>query len=697
MRKHTGRTALLRGSADFQSDVSPICNRQALFFLSRARKCHAPAECNSAIQQIENLRYEHRTRVLFSLVCLTSLVAGFARGTPALPVIPNQIFYVTNYGAVGDGVTTNTTAIQNTINAAASSALHGGTVEMTPGIFLSGPLILSSSINLQLDSGATLQMLPYGQYPGGSSPPNFINGSSLHDIEISGPGTIDGQGAAWWPNYKSISRPYMVNLSACTRVLVQNVTLQNAPAQNLAVKGRAGNVTIQGITVNAPSSSDPLNPSHNTDAIDLAETNCLIQNCNLSVGDDNVAVGSSGSVSSDILITNCACGNGHGISIGSNTSDGVSNMTVINCTFNGTDNGIRMKSDNDRGGLVQNISYLNIGMTNVTFPIVIYSYYNQVGTPNNISPATAAGEAVAPVTSTTPIWRNITISNLTASAASLGIAGIIWGRTELPVTNITLAKINLTAPKTFDLYNVRGMQAVDANLSLSGSAKTFTLYNTGLTLSNSVPITGLVTLDGLAASNTLALYSASAALSDATALGANPMTLSGGTLTISNDLNLTPSEAMTFELGSSAATIVVKSNLVLNGAINISAGGGFGNGDYTIFSYGGGLSWGQVSFGSVPAGYTYALDTNSAGQVKVLVRSMTSLSPLNLVWQKQSGQLALSWPADHIGWELQLQTNANAAGLGTNWLSVPGSRQTNEMFLPFDTGNGSVYLRLAYP
>ena len=91
----------------------------------------------------------------------------------------------------------------------------------------------------------------------------------------------------------------------------------------------------------------------------------------------------------NILITNITCGTGHGISIGSITSAGISNVTVVNCTFNGTDNGIRLKADNDRGGLVQNISYLNIGMTNVGAPIVLFSYYNETG-PNNITPAKAA-------------------------------------------------------------------------------------------------------------------------------------------------------------------------------------------------------------------------------------------------------------------------------------------------------------------
>src|SRR5207247_1605138 len=98
---------------------------------------------------------------------------------------------------------------------------------------------------------------------------------------------------------------------------------------------------------------------------------------------------------------------------------GVSNLTVINCTFSGTDQGIRIKSDRDRGGLVQNIAYYNLSMTNVMRPILIYCQYTNT-TPayravDSISPGVAASYPSSGVTTTTPIYRNITISNLTAT------------------------------------------------------------------------------------------------------------------------------------------------------------------------------------------------------------------------------------------------------------------------------------------
>jgi hypothetical protein len=620
---------------------------------------------------------------------------------PALPVIPNQTFVITNptYGAVGDGITTNTTAIQSAINAASTAG--GGTVEFPAGTYLCGPLTMKSTINLQLDSGALLRMLPYDKYPGGiDNPANFINGSSLHDIEISGSGAIDGQGSPWWPGYKTNNRPVMVSFSACTRVWIRDATFSNSPAAHLVVKGRAGNVTIEGVAITAPSSSDPSNPSHNTDAIDLAETNAVIRNCNITVGDDNVAVGSSASASADIVITNCTFGEGHGLSIGSFTSGGVSNMTVINCTFNRTDNGIRIKSDNDRGGIVQNLSYLNIGMTNVHFPITIYSYYNSVGTPSSITPAVAASQTVIPYPTNNPVYRNITFSNIFATAISGFPAGIIWARPEMPATNITFYRCNLSASKSFDVYSASGVRFIDPQISIPSSLTTFLLYNSQVTITNTTPGANL-TFDGLAMNslvNGLALYNAQASLKNTNVFDHGPLTLAASTLTVSNHLNLPASSQLNFTLGTNAATLVVRSNLVLNSTINIAAGPGFTNGVYTLFTYGNGLSWGPPTLGTIPSGnYAYAFDTNTPGQVNLSVQPAVSLAPVSLTLQSTANQLNLSWPDDHIGWHLLIQTNSIGSGLGTNWQIVSASDTTNQIFLSVDPAQASVFLRLAYP
>jgi hypothetical protein len=710
-----------------------------------------------------------------------TLLALTAQAVPPLPTIPANFFYVTNFGAVGDGAANNAVAISNCISAA--SAAGGGTVEITAaaGNYLCGPLQLKSSINFQVDAGATLQMLPIASWPGSTT---FINGSGLHDVEISGSGTIDGNAhfgvGEWWA--PAASRPNFINFDGkTTRILIQNITLQNPPTFHLMLKGNNANITIQGITINTPGTSP------NTDGMDIGSTNMLIQNCYISDGDDNLEIGGSSATAANIMVTNCTFGTGHGVSIGSLIQASVSNLTVINCSFTGTKNGIRMKSDNDRGGIVQNCAYYNIAMTNVNLPIQIYSYYNTVGTPDNISPQTAAGETVAAPTATMPSFRNITISNVSLTAGG-DIGGIIWGRTEWPVTNVFLSNLKFTAPKTFDIYNARGITIADSQFNFT-SGKTFTFYNAEVTVTNSSPV-GVqpITLDGLttnATSIALSLYNTLASLSNTNLLDIVPALTTGGTtLTVSNNLTLVGSSGLNFVLGTNTDVIAVKTNLTFAGTVNVSAGGGFGAGTYTLATYGGTLTWNSPVLRTTPSGYTYAFNTNTAGQVKLVVTApapaaptnlaatatnlqinlkwnavsgaasynlkrgttsgsyptifsgltatnyadanvtnavnyfyvisavaggestnsfpvsaipLPSKQPTNLVLQIVANQLQLSWPQDHLGWRLLVQTNGAGQGLSANWSPYAGSSSTNQISLPISQTNGSVFLRLTYP
>jgi polygalacturonase len=660
---------------------------------------------------------------------------------PPLPVIPPNQFIITDFGAVGDGVTNNAVAIQNTINAAAAA---GGGVVVVPvsgtlSNYLSGPIGLSNSVNLQVNAGATLKMLPRASWP--SLLPAFISGSGLHDIEISGSGTIDGNAgfgsANWWPNLDTAHRPDFINFDgSCTRILIQGVTLQNPPAFHLMLKGNNVSVTIQNITINTPGSSP------NTDGMDLASTNVLIQNCSISDGDDNIEIGGSGAAA-DITVSNCTFGVGHGVSVGSITQGGVHDLLVSNCTFVGTDYGIRMKSDRDIGGLVQNLVYRDITMTNVGYPIAIYSFYDTVGTPNVISPGTAAANAAQPVVTLTPIWQNILISNVTATTSTGGgSSGIIWGRQEMLVSNVTLIDVNISNPaNTFSIYNAQAIQIIDSQLTAPTSTNTLTLYNAQVTVTNSVVNTNVVTLGGLAippTNNVVAFFNTLAAITDTKLLGTGSITLSGstltftqtaatfsnsfsvtststlamtigsntfngslsgsgaltlnlpassrlilrtdssgfngplvvsnsgtllvnnttgsgtgvgavtvvngailggggiiggpvtvngilapgnspGTLTVSNNLIVNGSAVLQYELGTNSDQTVVSGNLTLGGTLNITDSGGFTNNTYTLFTYGGTLTYNGVSIGTSPAGHNYAIDTSIPGQVNLNV------------------------------------------------------------------------------
>jgi polygalacturonase len=422
-------------------------------------------------------------KAVLIFIALCSAQAG-ASVVPTLPTIPNEIFNATNYGAVGDGMTTNTMAIQAAIDAA--SDMGGGMVELPAGVFLSGPIHLANQINFHLDKGATLRMLPLDKYPGGTiDPENFIRGAGLHDVEISGSGMIDGQGIPWWPyaRTRGARRPIMIALSSCNRVLIENVTLSNSPMFHIAINRRSTDVTVRKVTIRANPSTDPVNPGHNTDACDVSGKNILIQDCDVSVGDDNFTCGGG---TSDVLITNCTYGYGHGVSIGSPTSGGVSNITVINCTFNNTESGIRIKSDRDRGGYLHNLSYLNLRMTNVGCPILIYASYmatnREYRNLNNLTPEIAASYPSNAVVSRTPIYRDIVFSNITATVQSGRRAGLIWGLPEMAVTNVLLQRVKITADKPFGIYDAQNVRLVDSEIITPEGVNQLSITNDQVTI-----------------------------------------------------------------------------------------------------------------------------------------------------------------------------------------------------------------------
>jgi polygalacturonase len=639
----------------------------------------------------------------------TVVLFAWAWPIRAAPVPPsvntNNIIVITNapFYAVGDGVETNTTAIQNAINAAAlggiTNGLSGGTVEIPAGVFLSGPLTMASYVNLQIGAGAELRMLPYGSYPGGSDPTDFISALKLQDIELSGPGKIDGQGAPWWTAYNAsnIVRPRaMFAPTACNPVLIRDVTLQNPPNTHVSFRSKdgvpCGNVTVTNVTINTADGTP------NTDGMDMSVTNALVVNSHISDGDDHIAMGDSAAFNGSILVTNCTFGAGHGVSIGSYTTGGLSNLLVINCAWSGSENGIRLKSERGRGGLVQSLNYQNLRMTNVQWPILIYSYYNYgVGTLVDATPYMAATDTVQAVTSATPIWRDITFSNVTATVTSGQPPIMIWGLPEMLVSNVTLDAVHITGgTRDCEIYIASGVQFMNSQVPLSAGNDTFELYHAQLTLTNGAPTNGLVTLSGSTANglgNTLALYNANASLQDPGALQDGPLTLAGGTFTVSNNLTLAPAAAVSYVLGTNAATIVVKGNLALGGTNNISAGNGFTNGVYTLMTCTGALSGSLPALGATPSNYACALATNGSRQVNLVVTPLPSLVPIDLHFAAEGNQLQLSWPPDHLGWLLQMQTNEP----GTNWVDCPASTNVFQTNIIINPGNGSLFLRLIYP
>jgi polygalacturonase len=183
----------------------------------------------------------------------------------------------------------------------------------------------------------------------------------------------------------------------------------------------------------------------------------LIDHVYADVGDDDVAI-KSGMINSpgpdapskNIVISDCTFKHGHGLSIGSEIAGGAKNIRAERVTFEGTDNGIRIKANRDRGADVSNIVFKDITMTDVKTAILVSEYYPKVFPEGEVE--------AAPVTRLTPKFHNITIENVKATGSKT--AGVIVGLPEAPVKAITLRNVQIEAQT--------GMRIAYAQVRLQG-------------------------------------------------------------------------------------------------------------------------------------------------------------------------------------------------------------------------------------
>ncbi len=283
----------------------------------------------------------------------------------------------------GDGLSNCTSAFLQAIR---DCAEHG--VGEQPELFvpagktlLSGPVTFAGSAwaGGVLRVEGTILAVPMGPgWPAFTSELCFVRISDTQNFEVTGRGTIDGQGAAWWemarknPHTPSVSkaRPPLVGIASVAGLRVNSITLQNSPRFHLPLSN-CSNVTIEGITIWSPRDAP------NTDGVDLGGvTSAVVRNNHIVNGDDNVAVGSG---SMDVLIEHNYFENGHGTSIGSLGFDftvaHVSKVLVQHNVYNRTSNVARIKTWQGGRGECHNITYQNLTLIDVNNAILIDQYY----------------------------------------------------------------------------------------------------------------------------------------------------------------------------------------------------------------------------------------------------------------------------------------------------------------------------------
>jgi polygalacturonase len=378
---------------------------------------------------------------------------------------------VRQLGAKGDGLSDDSPAIRAAIDKVATRG--SGTVQFPPGDYLTGPIELASHMTLKLDRGATLRFSTDPQlYPPtltrweGTECYNFsplMHGKDLTDIAIAGEGTIDGQGRDWWDMRRNARpavtrlrkmaqdgtpveerrfatvqdglRPTLIEFWQCSNVTVEGVTIQQSPFWTVHPV-YCTDVTLRNLTIRGD--------GPNTDGIDPDSCQRVrIDNCDIATGDDSIAIKSGrdsdgrrvNRPTTDVQITNCRFAKGHsGVAIGSETSGGVSDVVIRDCTSDGNNVGILVKTMRGRGGVIENITAERITLKNVKRDGVMISMRYNTTQPE-------------PVSERTPTVRNVTFRDIKGTSNER--AGRFTGLEERAVENVRLENVVIAAKEGF--------------------------------------------------------------------------------------------------------------------------------------------------------------------------------------------------------------------------------------------------------
>jgi hypothetical protein len=400
------------------------------------------------------MRPLHRLQLLAILGFLAQLLA--AAGT-------RGAHDIRDFGAVPDGVTLSTQAINRAVAAAAADG--GGTVLVPPGRFLSGAIYLQSNVTLHLAAGAVLvgssnlADYPLNPAPVPADTPEFrrlapiyparleygryslINAIGQHHVTVEGRGIIDGSGDS--PGFQKANiraaglsaeeahyrRPYGMSFIQCTQVQVREVTLRNLAFWTQGYLDCA-DVLVDGVTVDSPAEG------RNNDGIDIdGSRRVRVVNCNFDTGDDSICLKSSYRECEDIVISNCTCSSrANGVKLGTASNGGFRNITIANLTMNRIAcAGLALEVVD--GGVLDGVTVSNITM-------------REVGAALFVRLGDRGRRWMAPADHAVGTLRNVSIQNIVASVFTpfdgRPLAASISGLPDHPVENVTVRGLRLT-------------------------------------------------------------------------------------------------------------------------------------------------------------------------------------------------------------------------------------------------------------
>ena len=449
------------------------------------------------------------------------------------PKIPKNTVNLKDFGAVNGGYVLNTKAFEDAINALSKKG--GGKLIIPPGIWLTGPIILKSKIELHAETGALIKFSPdKSLYPIIETSFEGLNtwrcisplyGKNLEDVAFTGKGVWDGSGEVWrqvkkskltesqWKSFVSSGgvlnesktswypsetfmkasvgadqnvrldlktkeefeaihdflRPVLVSIQNSKRVMFDGPVFQNSPAWNIHP------LMIEDLIVRNVSVRNPWF-SQNGDGLDVESCkNVIVENSSFDVGDDAICIKSGkdkdgrdrGVPCKNIIVRNNIVYHGHGgVTVGSEMSGGVKNMHVSNCTFMGTDVGLRFKSNRGRGGVVENIFISDIFMTDIPSQAISFNLY--YGGKSIAETLEEGGDKIVnkkmPVDEKTPQFKNISIKNVTIKGAQQAV--FLQGLPEMNLENIEISNLIAKAEKGFTIVDANGIKIHNAKLDI---------------------------------------------------------------------------------------------------------------------------------------------------------------------------------------------------------------------------------------
>jgi polygalacturonase len=398
-----------------------------------------------------------------------------------------HVYDIRRFGAVGNGRTLSTAAIQRALDACGKAG--GGVVLVPPGHYLTGALFLRSNLELHISRGAVLMGSPrFEDYPAiitrsegieRNTYASLLTGIGLENVAITGGGVLDGQGPPWWRaqdvtrqmrNDRNLPReadnpegaplrwprPRVINLIRCQGVAVRDICVRESPYWSVHFV-YCQDVVVDGITIVS------LQAQHIDGVIVDSCKHVRISNSSISAGSDSIALKSGyneqgrkiGLPCDNVIITNCnlSFSVGAGISLGSETAGDIRNVTIDNCTIERCRFGVHVRSPRGRGGVVERVRMSNLLFDKIEeIALLITHFYDSVRMDSLFGERSKTGNPetdrtlVRPVDEGTPTFRDIEFSSLTVGAAP--VLAVVEGLPERFIRGLVIRDVTAPAVKS---------------------------------------------------------------------------------------------------------------------------------------------------------------------------------------------------------------------------------------------------------